>query len=59
VMTALGLLVVLLVLLAALRTTGWRIPALSASIAAGASVFSCLLARSRQRGAKAMRGLGR
>ena len=36
VMTALALLVVLLMLLAAARTSGWRIPALSASIAAGA-----------------------
>jgi hypothetical protein len=44
VMTALGLLVLLLVLLAALRTSGWRIPAMSASIAAGAWAISCLLA---------------
>ena len=44
VMTALALLVLLLVLLAALRTSGWRIPALSASIAAGAWAISCLLA---------------
>ena len=45
VMTALGLLVPFLVLLASLRTTGWRIPAISASIAAGAWAISCLLAR--------------
>jgi hypothetical protein len=44
VMAALGLLVLLLVLLAALRTSGWRIPALSASIAAGGWAISCLLA---------------
>jgi hypothetical protein len=44
VMTALGLLVLMLVLLAALRTNGWRIPALSASIAAGGWAISCLLA---------------
>ena len=43
-MTALSLLVLLLVVLAALRTTGWRIPAISASIAAGAWAISCLLA---------------
>jgi hypothetical protein len=36
VMTALSLLVLLLVLLAAQRTIGWRIPAMSASIGAGA-----------------------
>ena len=44
VMTALALLVLLLMLLAAARTSGWRIPALSASIAAGAWAISCLLA---------------
>jgi hypothetical protein len=44
VMTALPLLVLLLVVLASLRTTGWRIPAISASIAAGAWAISCLLA---------------
>ena len=44
VMAALALLVVLLMLLAAARTSGWRIPALSASIAAGAWAISCLLA---------------
>lgn len=44
VMAALGLLVILLVLLAALRTSGWRIPALSASIAAAGWAISCLLA---------------
>jgi hypothetical protein len=44
VMTALALLVLLLVLLAAAHTSGWRIPALSASIAAAAWAISCLLA---------------
>jgi hypothetical protein len=44
VMAALALLALLLVLLAALRTSGWRIPAISASIAAGAWAISCLLA---------------
>ena len=44
VMAALALLVLLLALLAALRTSGWRIPALSASIAAGGWAISCLLA---------------
>ena len=44
VMSALGLLVLLLVLLAGLRTAGWRIPAFSASIAAGGWAVSCLLA---------------
>ena len=44
VMTALALLVLLLVLLAGLRTAGWRIPAFSASIAAGGWAVSCLLA---------------
>jgi len=44
VMTALGLLVLLLALLAALRTRGWRIPATSASIAAAGWGISCLLA---------------
>jgi branched-subunit amino acid permease len=44
VMTALALLVLLLLVLAALRTTGWRIPAISAAIAAGAWAISCLLA---------------
>ena len=43
-MAALALLVVLLMLLATARTSGWRIPALSASIAAGAWAISCLLA---------------
>jgi peptidoglycan/LPS O-acetylase OafA/YrhL len=43
-MTALALLVVLLMLLAAARPSGWRIPALSASLAAGAWAISCLLA---------------
>lgn len=43
VMTALALLVLLLVLLAALHTTGWRIPAMSASIAAAGWAISCLL----------------
>jgi len=44
VMTTLALLVLLLVLLAAARTSGWRIPAISASSAAGAWAISCLLA---------------
>jgi hypothetical protein len=44
VMTALALLVLLLMLLAAARTSGWRIPALSAAGAAGAWATSCLLA---------------
>jgi len=44
VMTTLALLVLFLVLLAAARTSGWRIPALSASSAAGAWAISCLLA---------------
>jgi peptidoglycan/LPS O-acetylase OafA/YrhL len=44
VMTALGLLILLLVLLASIRTTGWRIPAISATIAAAAWAISCLLA---------------
>ena len=44
VMAALALLVLLLVLLAALRTSGWRIPAISGSLAAGAWAISCLLA---------------
>src|SRR3954454_3825893 len=44
VMTALALLVLLLVLLAAQRTRGWRIPAMSASIGAGAWAISCVLA---------------
>ena len=43
-MTALGLLVLALVLLAALRTKGWRVPAMSASIAAAGWAISCLLA---------------
>jgi F0F1-type ATP synthase assembly protein I len=44
VMAALAVLVVALVVLAALGTPGWRIPAVSASIAAGAWAISCLLA---------------
>lgn len=44
VMTALALLVLLLVLLAAVRPSGWRIPAISASIAAGGWAISCALA---------------
>jgi hypothetical protein len=44
VMTALALLVLVLTLLAAARTPGWRIPALSASLGAGAWAISCLLA---------------
>ena len=52
VMTALSLLVLLLVVLAALRTTGWRIPAISASTAAGAWAISCLLAPGSAAGSK-------
>ena len=52
VMTALGLLVLLLVLLAALRTTGWRIPALGASIAAAAWAISCMLAPESEAGSE-------
>jgi hypothetical protein len=44
VMTTLALLVLLLTLLAAGQTSGWRIPAISASLAAGAWAISCLLA---------------
>jgi hypothetical protein len=44
VMTALALLVLLLVLLAALHTKGWRIPAISASLAAAGWAISCVLA---------------
>jgi hypothetical protein len=44
VMAALALVVLLLMLLAAVRTRGWRIPAISASIGAGAWAISCLLA---------------
>jgi hypothetical protein len=44
VMATLALLVVLLMLLAAARTSGWRVPALSAAVAAGAWAISCLLA---------------
>src|SRR4029078_6071585 len=44
VMTALALLVPLLVLLAAARTRGWSIPAISGSVAAGGWAISCLLA---------------
>ena len=44
VMATLALLVPLLVLLSALRTMGWRIPAISAAIAAGGWAISCLLA---------------
>ena len=44
VMTALALLVLFLVVLAAARTSGWQIPAISASLAAGAWAISCLLA---------------
>jgi hypothetical protein len=43
-MTAVALIVLLLVLLAALRTRGWRISATSASIAAGGWAISCVLA---------------
>jgi hypothetical protein len=44
VMTALALLVLFLVLLAAAHTSGWRIPAVGASSTAGAWAISCLLA---------------
>src|SRR5204862_7127193 len=44
VMATRALVVLLLMLLAALRTPGWRIPAISASIGAGAWAISCLLA---------------
>src|SRR3954451_23074613 len=44
VMAALALLVLFLMLLASARTSGWRVPALSASIGAGAWAVSCLLA---------------
>ena len=59
VMTALALLVPLLMLLAAARTSGWRIPSISASLAAGAWAISCLLAPTSAAVAKAMRGRGR
>jgi len=52
VMTALALLVPLLVLLSALRTMGWRIPAISASIAAGGWAISCLLASESEAGSE-------
>jgi hypothetical protein len=44
VMTALALVILLLALLAAARTSGWRIPAIGAAIATGAWAVSCLLA---------------
>jgi hypothetical protein len=44
VMTALALVVPLLVVLAATGTCGWRIPAISAPLGAGAWAVSCLLA---------------
>jgi hypothetical protein len=44
VMTTLALVVLLLATLAAVRTSGWRIPAISASIGAAAWAISCLLA---------------
>ena len=44
VMAALALVVLFLMLLAAARVSGWRIPALSASLAAGAWAISCFLA---------------
>jgi len=52
VMAALALLVLFLMLLAAVRTAGWRIPALSASLAAGAWAISCLLAPARSAGSE-------
>lgn len=44
VMATLGLVLPLLVMLAAVTTSGWRIPAISASVASGAWAISCLLA---------------
>ena len=58
VMSALGLLVLLLVLLAGLRTAGWRIPAFSASIAAGGWAISCLLAPESAAGSEGHGGRG-
>ena len=52
VMTALALSVLLLMLLAALRTMGWRIPAISASIGAGGWAISCLLAQESAAGSE-------
>jgi hypothetical protein len=51
-MTALTLGVLLLTLLAAARTSGWRIPAISSSIAVGAWAISCLLAPSPAAGSE-------
>jgi hypothetical protein len=60
VMAALALLALLLAPLAALRTSGWRIPASSGSIAAGAWAISCLLAPAAAAGSEghACRGSG-
>lgn len=44
VMSALALVVLVLAALAAMRPSGWRIPALSASLGSGAWAISCLLA---------------
>jgi hypothetical protein len=44
VMAALALAVLLLVVLAAMGTSGWRIPAVSGSLGSGAWAISCLLA---------------
>jgi hypothetical protein len=52
VMTAFALLVPLLMLLSALHTMGWRIPAISASGAAGGWAISCLLAPSSAAGSE-------
>src|SRR3954453_21267586 len=52
VMAALALLVLFLMLLASARTSGLRIPALSASLAAGAWAISCLLAPARSAGSE-------
>jgi hypothetical protein len=49
-MSALALLVLLLVSLAAVRTSGWRTPAISAALAAGAWAISSLLAPSSAAG---------
>ena len=52
VMTALALVVPLLALLAAMGTSGWRIPAISASLGPGAWAISCLLAPVRAPGSE-------
>jgi hypothetical protein len=50
VLAALALVVALLALLAALRTPGWRIPAVGAAAASGAWAVSCLLVPSQAAG---------